>query len=180
MQSSEILKRLRACPGIPLADLPSSSGIYALRDHLGALSYLGLAHSEGFRVRVRNKHATGSEDRSHKFSCAYNSGRLWRDRHNGDKQDGSIAKRLRNQFILKHCSASFVEVPDYGSKADLELIERGVIALASPAETIWNGKFTAADEPTELVGQLIEELRLSHDDVAAINRQKQRYLESKQ
>src|SRR5690606_23120697 len=123
VRPNEILERLRVCRGMPLEQLPRASGIYALRDHVGAIRYLGIAHSEGFRVRIRNKHATGSEDRSHKFSAAYNAGRLWRDRHTGNKADGAISKRVRNAFILRHCTASIVEIPVYDGKAALELIE---------------------------------------------------------
>ena len=178
MDPAEILKRLRYCSGVELEALLSSSGMYALRNHSGVMQYLGIAHSEGFRVRIRNKHATGSEDRSHKFSAAYNSGRLWRDRHNGCREDGSIAKRLRNRFILRHCTASFVEISDYADKAALELIERNVIALASSTEITWNGKFRAVEEPVELVDQLISEVRLSPADLAALERQKQRFLDN--
>jgi len=173
----KILERLRSCPGVPLVDLPNASGLYAPRDHTKTIRYLGIAHSEGFRVRIRNKHATGSEDRSHKFSAAYNAGRLWRDRHNDPREDAAVSKRVRNHFVLKHCTASVVEIPEYESKAELELIERHVIEMAAPDEIIWNGKFKAVEEPTELVDALIEELRLSSQDRAALDRQKRRYLD---
>ena len=177
VQPAHVLDRLRSCSGVRLEDLPGSSGIYALRDHTGAIRYLGLAHSEGFRTRIRNKHVSGSEDRSHKFSAAYNAGRLWRDRHAKDGGDGSLAKRLRNCFILTHCTASVVEITDYGDKAALQQIEKQVISLASPAETVWNRAFVPMSEPAELVDKLIHELRLSTDDCAALDRQKQRYKE---
>ncbi|MFA9200694.1 MAG: hypothetical protein ACEQR8_05830 [Cypionkella sp.] len=180
MEPNEIIERLRSCSGLPLERLPGTSGIYALRDHTGTIRYIGIAHTEGFRVRIRNKHATGSEDRSHKFSAAYNSGRLWRDRHDGCKTDGAVAKRLRNQFILKHCSASVVEIADYGSKAALEQIERDVISLASPQEVTWNGKFAPVDEPSELIDRLIEEARFNDEGRAALDRQKLRFMERAQ
>ena len=161
-------------------ELPSTSGLYVLRDHTRAIRYVGIAHSEGFRVRIRNKHATGSEDRSHKFSAAYNSGRLWRDRHHGSADDGAVSKITRNHFILKHCTASVVEIPDYGTKSVLESMERDIINLADPSDIIWNGKFQALEEPTELVDQIIEELRLSQDDRAALARQSLRFSERAQ
>jgi DNA polymerase-3 subunit epsilon len=141
------------------------------------MRYIGIAYSEGFKVRIRNKHATGSEDRSHKFSAAYNTGRLWRDRHDEGTQDAKAAKRLRNKFVLKHCTASVVDVGGYDGKASLALIERKVIALALSEETLWNWPFVPQEEPVELVDELIAELRLSAEQREAIERQRRRFLE---
>ena len=178
MDARSILSALRDQRGVSLPDLPGSSGIYTLRDHKGSIRYFGIAHTEGFRIRIRNKHATGSEDRSHKFSAAYNSGRLWRDRHSEHQEDGAIAKRVRNQFILTHCSASVFPIADYASKASLEALEASVIQLASADETIWNRKFKALEEPKALVDALINAMRLGTQEIAAIERQESRFRET--
>jgi hypothetical protein len=181
MNPNEILASLRGRGSTPLDELPPTSGIYGLRDHLGDIRYIGIAHSEGFRIRIRNKHRTGSEDRSHKFSAAYNVGRLWRDRRSCPPADAAISKRLRNALILEHCSASYVEVPNYRSKRDLEDLEAQVQRLADPNELAWLGKsFPPVDEPVELVERLIDRLRLPPFDRAALERQAERYRESHQ
>ena len=179
MNAAEVLERLRSQPGVQLVGLPSSSGIYALRDHSGAMRYIGIAHAEGFRTRISNKHTTGSEDRSHKFSCAYNVGRMWRDRYAEQGSDAELAKKLRTAFIRKHCSASFVPIEHYNGKAELETMERGVLDLAKADESVWNRSFKTCDEPTKLVDQLVAERQCSSADLAALQRQLVRWQERK-
>ena len=178
MKASAVLEQLRLQKGVRLETLPATSGVYALRNHTGEICYVGIAHSEGFRTRIYSKHTTGSEDRSHKFSCAYNVGRMWRDRHVERFADAKIAKDLRTAFIRKHCTASFVQIENYGTKAQLEEIERQVINLATADETLWNRPFRTAEEPKELVDQLIVEGRYSATDLAALQRQQIRSREN--
>ena len=176
-----ILESLRSQPTQRLSGLPASSGLYALWDHSGVMRYIGIAHSEGFRTRILSKHRTGSEEKSHKFSAAYNSGRLWRDRH--DKScmaDAQVSKRLRNEFILQHCSATVFPIGNYDGKSYLESVERKVISIARSDETTWNRKFEACKEPNGLVDNLVAELRLGPNEIAAINRQDQRYRDLRQ
>ncbi len=75
MTSEEYLKALRSRTLRRIDDLPI--GIYALTDHLGVIHYIGRTDAEGFRDRIYNRHVTGSEDRSHKFSWFYNIGRMY-------------------------------------------------------------------------------------------------------
>lgn len=79
MDAGYILEMLQAEP-VDLKDLPEEFGIYALWDHDKQIRYIGSTPkaTEGFRTRVCNKHSTGSEGRSHKFSQAYCTGRMWR------------------------------------------------------------------------------------------------------
>ena len=77
MTSEEYLKALRSRTLRRIDDLPIDIGIYALTDHLGAIHYIGRTDAEGFRDRIYNRHVTGSEDRSHKFSWFYNIGRMY-------------------------------------------------------------------------------------------------------
>ena len=179
MQPSEVLARLRAQPGVRLDQLPASSGLYALRDHTGAICYFGIADKKGFRDRISNKHTTGSEDRSHKFSCAYNVGRMWRNRHLDHGTDAKIAKDLRTAFIRKYCSASFVPIEHYEGKASLEAIERDIIALADVSETVWNRGFKPNEGPRHLVDQLVADRQYSTTDLAALRRQQVRSQEIK-
>lgn len=177
-KAQEILEQLRLQSPSRLEDLPSLSGIYALFDHEGCMRYIGIAHTEGFRTRIRNKHSTGSEDRSHKFSCAYNTGRLWRDRHSDPKDDAKVAKRLRNALILRHCRATYVAIEGYETKRALEAIEQDVLALAEPDERVWNSSFVPGPEPVALVDSLISELRYGQAETEALARQNARYLEA--
>lgn len=74
--------------------LPHDRGIYTLHDHTGTIRYTGITKSvdSGFYDRIHNRHVTGSEGRSHKFSHAYNTGRMWCDKRDARCQLGeSIA-----------------------------------------------------------------------------------------
>lgn len=65
---------------------------------------------DGFYCRIYKRHVTGSEERSHKFSHAYNTGRIWRDKR--DRGTGAMtAKSLRRLFVRRHCRATFLIVP---------------------------------------------------------------------
>lgn len=130
-------------------------------------------------MRISNKHTTGSEDRSHKFSCAYNVGRMWRDRHANHGSDSKVAKDLRTAFIRKHCSACFVPIERYEGKAELEALERKVLALACHSETVWNRPFAPGEEPLQQVDELIAERRYSFADLEALKRQQARFQEKK-
>ena len=175
MKPAEILDSLRSQKGVKLDGLPASSGLYALRDHLSEIRYIGIADTEGFRTRIYNKHTTGSEDRSHKFSCAYNVGRMWRNRHADHGADAKVAKDLRTAFIRRHCSASFVPIDGYDGRQALEKIERAVQALATTSELTWCKGFRPTEEPTELVDQIIAKQRLTASELGAIHRQNLRF-----
>ena len=78
MNASQIFNILsESRPVAPIA-LPETFGIYALWDHARHIRYIGCTPkaTEGFNARVANKHVTGSEGRSHKFSHAYRVGRM--------------------------------------------------------------------------------------------------------
>jgi hypothetical protein len=80
---------------VRLEDLPDDHGIYALRDHVGQIRYIGVTASKqvGFHNRINGRHVTGSEGRSHKFSHAYNIGRIWRCRDPLSAQNQTDASR---------------------------------------------------------------------------------------
>jgi hypothetical protein len=103
---------------------------------------------------------------------------MWRDRHSDPKGDASIAKRLRNTFILRHCKAAYVEIEDYETKSALEQIERNVLAIAEPAEKAWNSSFVSPAEPEVLLDKLIFELGYGQAEIEALARQNARYLEA--
>lgn len=151
---------------------PNERGIYALRDHTGAIRYVGMTPkgTMGFHGRM-NRHVSGSEDRSHKYSRAYNTGRLYRaDR---DRSPGAmLAKKVRAKFIRLHCRATFVIVPP--PLKELGILESAVQALARPeGNHDWGDKrnFTPLDEPKELVDGLLDQLGLSSEERAALDRQ---------
>ena len=151
-------------------------GIYGLVDHLGHLRYIGStsAPNETFHRRIHHRHRTGSEHLSHYFSRMYNSGRMWRRRNDqATMADGKVAKRLRNAFIEAHCRAVWVPLPD---TAPISQLEHAVISLAPESVVAWNRHgMPVYAEPIDLVDALIERLGLSHDDRAALNRQRERF-----
>lgn len=175
--AAEILALLRTATPQPTSEAPRDArGIYGLFDHTGTFRYIGSTSSqaETFYKRIHQRHRTGSENTSHYFSYMYNTGRLWRCRNDpATKSDGDIAKKLRNAFIAQHCGAVWVPLPDH---ADISGLEAQAIALA-PAEMIaWNRRgMEPYEEPTTLVDALIEELRLSPVERAALGRQLKRF-----
>lgn len=174
----EILDQLMQAKPRKTSEAPRDArGIYGLFDHTGAFRYVGSTSSaaENFYKRIHHRHRTGSESTSHYFSRMYNTGRMWRLRNDlASKSDGDISKALRNEFIARHCSCTWVELPD---DADISGLEEQVIALAPPKMVAWNQRgMDVYDEPVALVDALIEELQLSPFERAAIGRQRNRHL----
>ncbi len=174
MDRHTILKSLRESPPVFLATLPDAFGIYALWDHECQIRYIGYTPkgNEGFRIRVANKHVTGSEGRSHKFSQAYCTGRMWRfckrlhpisALQEQDPSDANLAKKLRTAFIRRYCKATYVEVPKCRVSGDyfahLNALESQVQQLAPPSMRAWEGiKFRSVAEPAELVCNLLKDM----------------------
>jgi len=174
MRAAQIFLALTQSTPIPTSDLPPAFGIYALWDHERSIRYFGCTPRarEDFRIRVANKHVTGSEGRSHKFSQAYCVGRMWRYSPKlhpecaGDGQDpndAKLAKRLRTLFIRRHCAVTFVEVPvssvTTGYFAYLTSLEAEIQARAPDAMRAWEGLLfvPTCDEPVALVEGLLNE-----------------------
>jgi hypothetical protein len=168
-----VLRDLTTRDPIRLDALPRDHGIYALHDHTGSIRYVGITKGDryGFYGRINNRHVSGSESRSHKFSHAYNTGRMWRAKKD-DRADAGVAKHLRTAFIRRHCRATFVIVQPtlWGELSRLEI---AVQALAPEGMLDWGGKrgFASLSEPKELIDALLDELRFSPDQRAAIERQ---------
>lgn len=167
---------LDATPEATFMAPKDSRGIYGLVDHLGALRYIGStsAASETFYKRIHQRHRTGSETTSHYFSRMYNTGRMWRLRNDpATKADGDIAKKLRNAFIAEHCRAVWVPLSD---DLDIAGLEAAVIDLAPKEAVAWNRRgMDAYQEPVDLVDLVIDRLRFSHSERAALDRQKARF-----
>ena len=169
-----IFEQLTLSKPINLADLPEEFGIYALWDHEGQIRYIGSTPkaTEGFRTRIHSKHATGSEGRSHKFTQAYCTGRMWRyckKLHNPaaareeSKADADAAKKLRNAFIRQYCAASYVSVPRNSLPepyfTSLTSLEFKLQTMAPPGMRAWEGiGFQPLPEPAALVDRLLVEL----------------------
>lgn len=181
LDPAAVLKSLLSSQPVKLSDLPYDFGIYALFDHAGEARYIGVTESAncGFRNRINSRHVTGSEGRSHKFSHAYNTGRMWRSRTALAAQgpaDAKLSKDLRSAFCRRHCSATFVAAPAATKSgpffAALLSLEAQVKALAPSAMRDWeNRQFPPEDEPIELVDALLEELRYTPQMREALNRQ---------
>jgi hypothetical protein len=173
LDPSAILHDLTSRDPMRLEQLPRNHGIYALHDHAGAIRYIGITKSidSGFYDRIHNRHVTGSEGRSHKFSHAYNTGRMWRAKKDG-RRDASLAKRLRSEFIRRHCRATFVTVPP-SLRTELPKLEIAVQAVAPTHMLDWGGKraFASLAEPKELVDSLLDDMCFSPEQRAAIERQ---------
>lgn len=152
-------------------------GLYGLVDHLGDLRYIGStsAADQTFYERIHQRHRTGSEGMSHYFSQMYNTGRMWRERTDETtKVDGDLAKKLRNEFVVDHCSAVWLALPD---TADIARLEAEVLALAPDHAIAWNRRrMEAYDEPTDLVDATLRRLGWGAQEQAAIERQRQRFL----
>lgn len=154
-------------------------GLYGLVDHHGDLRYIGSTSStdQNFYERIHQRHRTGSEGMSHYFSQMYNAGRMWRDRKDPlTKVDGDISKALRNEFIIDHCRAVWLPLPDTLNIAQLEA---EVLAMAPDHAIAWNRrKMTAYEEPVELVEATLRRLGWGSHERAAIERQRLRFLTS--
>lgn len=174
----ELLQALVGAPPLSLDALPRDHGIYALRDHSGAIRYIGITKGDryGFYGRINNRHVTGSEGRSHKFSHAYNTGRMWRGKRDS-QADAKLAKGLRARFVRRYCRASVVVVAP-AHWPELGQLERQVPQLAPSGMMDWGDKrdFSVSEEPRQLVDALIEALGYSVADRAALQRQAARFV----
>lgn len=174
MDKHLIFKKLVNSEPCSLNELPETFGIYALWDHEGAIRYIGSTpkRTEGFKTRISNKHVTGSEGKSHKFSQAYCVGKMWRysksihpykaelEQHKGDAK---LAKKLRTAFIRRHCRATFVAIPlqdgQENYSRDLRKLELKVQELCPEEMRTWErGRFKTASVPAELLDELLDEM----------------------
>lgn len=168
---------LEAAPR-PTVEAPRDArGLYGLVDHHGDLRYIGSTSSaaETLYKRIHARHRTGSENTSHYFSMMYNTGRMWRDRKDAlTKADGKIAKTLRNEFVVDHCRAVWLPLPD---TADIARLEAEVLSLAPDHAIAWNRRrMQAYDEPVDLVKATLRRLGWGALELAAIERQRLRFL----
>lgn len=188
LNPSDVLRLLTTSAPVRLEALPDTCGIYALWDHTGQVRYIGSTPraTEGFYTRIFNKHTAGSEGRSHKFTQAYCTGRMWRfckllhpagSLVGQQADDAKLAKRLRTAFIRKHCRATIVEIGEEAIpgpySAGLVSLERAVQALAPAAMRAWEGiRFPPLPEPVHLVDVLLLEFPTLVD---AVGRQQSLY-----
>ncbi|WP_245731725.1 3'-5' exonuclease [Loktanella fryxellensis] len=151
-------------------------GLYGLVDHHGDLRYIGSTSStdQTFYERIHQRHRTGSEGMSHYFSQMYNTGRMWRERKDATtKVDGDLAKKLRNEFVVDHCRAVWLALPD---TADIARLEAEVLAMAPEHAIAWNRRrMQTYDEPADLVDATLRRLGWGAQELAAIERQRQRF-----
>jgi hypothetical protein len=174
LTAEECLNELKNQKLRKIDDLPKATGVYSLADHLGDIHYIGVTAADSFRDRIYSRHVNGSEERSHKLACNYNIGRMWRNRKCAEyvERDAKIAKRLRREFIRCYCFASCV--PLDRPKPALEALEKEIFRVAPPNMISWNTtrkRVNRLCEPRDLVDSLIQELGLSSDEVAALERQ---------
>jgi hypothetical protein len=170
-----VLRRLITQEPVKLSEVTSRhAGVYALYDHERRPAYIGL--STDLRRRVWSNHAAG-DGNSHKFSTAYNAGRMFHCRKNpySCPTDGSMAKRLRTLFAREYCGAVIYPLPNF-TKHDLDRVEVALRRMAPAEATRWNDiKTLDAREPTELVNQLLTTLNWNAVQQAAIVRQAARH-----
>lgn len=173
----DLLSALTEALPRPTAEAPRNArGLYGLVDHRGDLRYIGSTSStdQTLYQRIHQRHRTGSEGMSHYFSEMYNTGRMWRDRNDQTtKSDGDLAKKLRNEFIVDHCRAVWLQLPD---TANIAQLEKDVLALAPESVIAWNRRrMQPYEEPTDLVDATLRRLAWGVQELAAIERQRQRY-----
>lgn len=176
--AEDLLSALLEAAPRPTVQAPRDTrGLYGLVDHNGDLRYIGSTSStdQTFYERIHRRHRTGSEGMSHYFSQMYNTGRMWRDRKDAlTKADGDIAKALRNEFVVDHCRAVWLPLPD---TADIARLEAEVLSLAPDHAIAWNRRrMQAYDEPVDLVGATLRRLGWGARELGAIERQRQRFL----
>ena len=176
--AEDLLSALLEAAPRPTVQAPRDSrGLYGLVDHLGDLRYIGSTSStdQTFYERIHQRHRTGSEGMSHYFSQMYNTGRMWRDRKDElSKADGDIAKALRNEFVLDHCRAVWLPLPD---TLDIARLEAEVLSLAPDHAIAWNRrKMQSYDEPIKMVEATLHRLGWGARELAAIERQRMRFL----
>jgi hypothetical protein len=174
LTAEECLSELKNQRLRKIDDLPKATGVYGLADHLGDIHYIGVTAADSFRDRIYSRHVNGSEERSHKLACNYNIGRMWRNRICADyvERDAKVAKDLRREFIRRYCFA--VCVPFNQTKHALEALEKEIFTIAPPEMISWNStrkRVNRLPEPRDLINSLIQELGLSANDVAALERQ---------
>jgi len=137
--AEDLLSALLEATPRPTVQAPRDArGLYGLVDHHGDLRYIGSTSSKDQTLyeRIHQRHRTGSETTSHYFSAMYNTGRMWRDRKDAlTKADGDIAKALRNEFVVDHCRAVWLPLPD---TEDIARLEAEVLSLAPDHAVAWN------------------------------------------
>lgn len=176
-----ILQALQEQTPVALADLPNEHGVYALVDHSGYIRYIGVTESPdmGFWRRIFQYHVTGSECRSHKFSQAYNTGRMWRSRTANAEQlpaNAKLAKSLRTKFCRTYCKAAYFSIPRSAAPDNffqfLTQLENQIQRIAPPFMRAWEGiRFKSVAEPAELVDELITSAGLSPNECNALDAQ---------
>lgn len=176
--AEDLLSALLEAAPRPTVQAPRDArGIYGLVDHLGALRYIGSTRSteQTFYERIHQRHRTGSEDTSHYFSQMYNTGRMWRDRNDAwTKTDGDLAKALRNEFVIDHCRAVWLPLPD---TSDIARLEAEVLDLAPDHAIAWNRRrMQPYEEPADLVEATLHRLGWGMRELASIARQRERFL----
>lgn len=176
--AEDLLSALIEAAPRPTVQAPRDArGLYGLVDHLGDLRYIGSTSStdQTFYERIHQRHRTGSEGMSHYFAQMYNTGRMWRDRKDAlTKADGDVAKALRNEFVVDHCRAVWIPLPD---TVDIARLEAEVLSLAPEHAIAWNRRrMQAYDEPADLVEATLRRLGWGARELAAIERQRMRFL----
>jgi hypothetical protein len=170
-----VLRRLMTHEPMKLSEVTSrEAGVYALYDHEHRPAYIGL--STNLRRRIWNNHAA-ADGNSHKFSTAYNAGRMFHCRKNPSScpTDGPVAKKLRTLFAREFCRAVIYPLPGF-SKRDLDPVEAALRSMAPAQATRWNDiKALDAREPAELVDQLLTALNWNAVQRDAIQRQAARH-----
>lgn len=179
--AEDLLSALLEAAPRPTVQAPRDArGLYGLVDHHGDLRYIGSTSStdQTFYERIHQRHRTGSEGMSHYFSQMYNTGRMWRDRKDAlTKTDGGISKALRNEFVIDHCRAVWLPLPD---TMDIVRLEAEVLSLAPDDAIAWNRRrMQAYDEPIDLVEATLRRLGWGARELAAIERQRLRFLSAK-
>ncbi|WP_156034711.1 hypothetical protein [Pseudorhizobium marinum] len=173
MKASEVLKQLISQEPSCLDALPRDHGIYSLHDHEGNIRYIGITKGDkyGFYGRIYSRHVSGSEGRSHKFSHAYNTGRMWREKRD-NSSDAQLAKHLRTAFVRRYCRATYVQVPS-SLWHNLSQLETAVQAIAPDGMFAWGSKraFNPLPEPHFLLDALLDDLQFTAAQRAAVERQ---------
>ena len=159
----EILRQLSTQPLVPLSQLPALHGIYALADHAGIIRYIGVTKSErmGFHNRIHNYHVRGSIGRSHKYSHAYNSGRMFSPRKD-TSSTARAARDLKAAFCRARCKAAYVAIDRSAVPGDyftyLRRLESAVQALAPSHMRDWEGlNFKSLPEPKDALDAFLGE-----------------------
>lgn len=179
IDAADAVEKLHAMPLQEIRTAPKLPGIYALADHEHRFRYIGSTEGKDFDNRVKNRHVTGSEENSHKFSWAYNCGRMYRGPETNDPQierDRKAAKNLRTAFIRRYCRAVFWHID--APAVDLLRLEKDMI-WAAPLETVlWNRERIKTDpypEPTLALNAFLADFPLQPDVSKSIARQHERY-----